>query len=524
MKADSQPSQGAAPAQVGRQHHKDKKRRHWERHAQNKPKRRSQQPLYDEKGRKAVESMLDDLLAHYVHGSKTHSKEKAEVYEHISKIIQSSRNELDKEPVTIAQTDPHHQGLSGHGTLIEYCASEESKLAVVGNEYGVNAVRCTESSLKVDEPGVEKSLTELVTEKPGLDRWAGNDFADKLEQQRDVSKKMLKRFCRVARAVARQGGRVTFEWPRHCAGWSLHDLLVLIQELDLRIVDFDGCQCGVIDKNGNPALKQWRLATSCPRLARLFSKLRCPHPQGFEHAVIEGSATKSTGFYPRLMCEQIVRALYPDLRAQRSPAMPVIPLSSEAQGHRENEPTETPAAALIIDDQDSGFAMPADSDADDGGDDAEPLVMRETRDERLKKEAVSLERMTLRDRKNPFCQQCMRGRMLKRYAHRRNDPEEMDIPYVRATAFGDIVEADTIFPSTESKGMRGEQAALLVRDRYSGVCLAYLQTARIEDANYEALKHFGGHALSGKTDTVFCSDSAHELTNAASRLCCVIEF
>lgn len=38
--------------------------------------------------------------------------------------------------------------------------------------------------------------------------------------------------------------------------------------------------------------------------------------------------------------------------------------------------------------------------------------------------------------------------MLKRHVRRlRNDPEEMDIPYARATAFGDIVEADAFVRS-----------------------------------------------------------------------------
>lgn len=50
---------------------------------------------------------------------------------------------------------------------------------------------------------------------------------------------------------------------------------------------------------------------------------------------------------------------------------------------------------MIIDDQDSGFAIPAESDADDEHDDAEPLEMRMS-----KQEAASLERVTLRDRKS----------------------------------------------------------------------------------------------------------------------------
>ena len=162
-------------------------------------------------------------------------------------------------------------------------------------------------------------------------------------------------------------------------------------------------------------------------------------------------------------------------------------------------------------------------DGDALADDEDDRV-RESRDERLKKEAQTLEHMTLHDRKNPFCEHCCRGRMLKRYAHRfRADPEEGDMPYEKAKEFGSIIEADNIFPAVESRGMGGEICALIVRDRYSGVSIAYPQSSRDEDSNYESLKNFAGYALSGRTDTVFCSDTAQELTNAASRLCWVLD-
>ena len=43
---------------------------------------------------------------------------------------------------------------------------------------------------------------------------------------------MLRRFVRLARAVARSGGRVTFEWPRYCSGWSLKELVLVRDQLD----------------------------------------------------------------------------------------------------------------------------------------------------------------------------------------------------------------------------------------------------------------------------------------------------
>ena len=211
-------------------------------------------------------------------------------------------------------------------------------------------------------------------------------------------------------------------------------------------------------------------------------------------------------------------SLYPDIISNHCPAMLVV-VPSNHQEHRERESEEEPTPTPKIFQSVDSFACPADmSDGETPADDEDDRV-RKSRDERLKREAQSLEHMILHDRKNPFCEHCCRGRMLRRYAHRfRPDPEAGDMPYERAKEFGSIIKADNIFPSVESRGM-----ALLVRDRYSGVSIAYPQTSRDEDSNYESLKHFAGHPLSGRTDTVFCSDTAQELTNAASRLCWVLD-
>ena len=106
-------------------------------------------------------------------------------------------------------------------------------------------------------------------------------------------------------------------------GWSDQELQKLIRDLNMMVVDFDGCQVGLTDTNGGLHLKKWRLITSDNRTARIFNVLRCDHPKEFKHAPIEGSRTRCTGFYPRLMCEYVMNALYPDILAQHAPAMPV---------------------------------------------------------------------------------------------------------------------------------------------------------------------------------------------------------
>ena len=159
---------------------------------------------------------------------------------------------------------------------------------------------------------------------------------------------MVRKFRKLARATARKGGRVTFEWPRHCAGWALKEIQELIKELGMVVVDFDGCRVGLCNDKGEPHLKQWRLITTDNRIARIFSGLRCLHDKNFKHAVIEGSSTRQTGFYPMEMCEYIMHALYPDILVKNVPAMPVVAFEESEQQHRENEPEKNTYAMPMV--------------------------------------------------------------------------------------------------------------------------------------------------------------------------------
>ena len=490
----------------------------------------------------SIDGMVQDLT-NFLEEKASKQPTEAEVYRRIARDVAQehtvfSRSEQPCENVTIEQ---HHESLPGHGMMIEFCTSSDSMIGQVAKEYGIHVVRCTESSLNVEQEGVIKSLEKIVESKPGCDLWGslpcgpwsqwqtmntsryGTEFSDRLDVQRMRSRLMIKKFHRLAKVVIRNGGRVNFEWPRFCVGWATNEIKRMIKELEMMLIDFDGCRVGVADSQGHPHLKKWRVATTCGRTARIFSKLRCQHEPEFKHSVIEGSKTTATGRYPKVMCEYIMYALYPDIIEKFCPAMPVMAFS-EQQVHREREPEEEPPPVHVLFQTNDSFACPAEIDDDEAPADDEDDRVRESRDDRLRRDAKSLEHMTLHDRKNPFCEHCCRGRMLRRYAHRfRPEPEDADAAYERPSEFGRIIEADTVFPAVESRGMGGEHCALVVRDRFSGVSIAYPQSSRDEDSNYESLKHFAGYPLSGRTDTIFCSDNAQELTNAASRLCWVID-
>ena len=92
------------------------------------------------------------------------------MYQNIADYI-NQEDDQQVEPAEIAQYEPHHQGLPGHGTMIEFCASDDSMMGRVAEEVGVHIVRCTETNLNIEDDGVTKSLVELVEEKPGTDLW-----------------------------------------------------------------------------------------------------------------------------------------------------------------------------------------------------------------------------------------------------------------------------------------------------------------------------------------------------------------
>ena len=108
--------------------------------------------------------------------------------------------------------------------------------------------------------------------------------------------------------------------------------------------------------------------------------------------------------------------------------------------------------------------------------------------------------------------------MLSRYSHSVRPAGDDDDVHSKPASFGKLLSADNIIASPENAGLGGEQTALHVRDHYSGISLTYPQGDRTEDSNYKSLKHFAGEHLNGSAETVFKSDTAEELTNAAHRL------
>ena len=287
---------------------------------------------------------------------------------------------------------------------------------------------------------------------------------------------MLDRFRELARCVVEHGGDVHFEWPRHALGWKQAALRQLIRDIGMTVVNFDGCAVGLVDRQGTPFLKKWRVATT--NLAKSLNECRCKHGTDFKHAPITGSNTITTARsarYSEIMCEIVFSSLFPDLVFKEVPAMPICEAAVcvVAQEHVEKEPKEQVYRGLLFIETVDTFATPAELEDDlaPADDEAEES---ESRDARLKREAKSLEHITTRAKKNPFCEHCARGRMLKRYAHsHRPEPDEGERAYERSEAFGRVLEADHIFPAEGSSGHEGEKNALIVLDLYTGLSMVY---------------------------------------------------
>ena len=103
---------------------------------------------------------------------------------------------------------------------------------------------------------------------------------------------MFAAFLRASRAVRRGGGRVAFEWPRHCLGWKQPFMQRFLADPDVETVDFDGCDFGMQDKDGVPIRKQWKVATTSKQLIDELSGRKCKHEKGYLHDPDDCSLSK----------------------------------------------------------------------------------------------------------------------------------------------------------------------------------------------------------------------------------------
>ena len=99
---------------------------------------------------------------------------------------------------------------------------------------------------------------------------------------------------------------------------------------------------GLVDSDGRPHLKKWRVVTSSYRLARNLDAYKCEHPRDFQHSRLEGSTTSKSAFCMETMCRCVSNSFY----VEDVPLMPTVMSSPEAQ-HQSNQPDQDDVFAAI---------------------------------------------------------------------------------------------------------------------------------------------------------------------------------
>ena len=113
----------------------------------------------------------------------------------------------------------------------------------------------------------------------------------------------------ICEQVVEQGGHFYFEWPAHCHGWKVVELLRFIGALEgknhtLYRCRIDGCAYGLKNGTGTHFLrKPWLILTNDFTMYQTLNK-RCPrnHP----HVRIGGQETSRSAYYPIAMAATAV--------------------------------------------------------------------------------------------------------------------------------------------------------------------------------------------------------------------------
>ena len=224
--------------------------------------------------------------------------------------------------------------------MFEFCCSKDSTLGKVNQSRGFEHFRLSRDVTDLEDPQQIASLLNQTNKFKGADLWAsipcgpwspwqkmnlhryGKKYKIKLAKKRKTSKKLLEHFLLVAENVIANGGHVSFEWPKQSEGWALPALLRFIKRHNMYETCCNGCALGLVDKNGEPHKKTWRVVTTSMKLAVNLGGYQCKHPQGFKHSPLEGSETSRSAFYTEKMAQVISNSLYPDASV---PCMPTVP-------------------------------------------------------------------------------------------------------------------------------------------------------------------------------------------------------
>ena len=174
----------------------------------------------------------------------------------------------DDEDLAPAVAAPVHQ-LPGALILHEFACGPNSMLGKVGVDCGVQVVRLCSRDIDLSDDRAIDELLEQVQATPGASihcsiecapwsSWQNRNIATRapafqkeLESKRAESRRMLMAFIHLAALIYHMGGEISFEWPRYASGWSLPEMVALIEQFGLIDALCDGCAFGLVSKDNH---------------------------------------------------------------------------------------------------------------------------------------------------------------------------------------------------------------------------------------------------------------------------------
>ena len=202
-----------------------------------------------------------------------------------------------------------------------------------------------------------------------------------------------------------------------------------------------------------------------------------------------------------------------DLDGDPATTMPGLEAPSSSQEPQSAPPDAGPALeseiADPLQDEDADAALREDHGPEPDQDQED--ASEESQEQRLRREANSLEHSLTHRPKNPFCTWCMRAKVQKKQARRR-DP---DTNHMTVKQFGDLIQCDhVILHREEHAGLDGERAGLFVMDTFTDVCDLVPTKGKTAEEAAVALRYFVGN----REMKFMYSDNSKELMRTAELL------
>ena len=144
--------------------------------------------------------------------------------------------------------------------LIEFCCNSNSTIGQSSGKFNMFVLRITEKDDATKMSTINSALEVMSSYEfvgihgslpcTGWSCWwhmilatSSGDRRTEMEKRqsnlRQTSQLLVAHFLILARKVAEKSGSISFEWPRHCAGWLQQYIQELLLELHMSLISVD---------------------------------------------------------------------------------------------------------------------------------------------------------------------------------------------------------------------------------------------------------------------------------------------